>query len=138
MFSNLFIVWYKCLSEYISTENIKCSWLVGSNMDISHGMFKNATGHMDFKTDGQSSCYQGDTTHTDTEEYIPNDTFNNTDWPYRVPFAHGNVSIAPGLSDDKLVQSVNDLLHSELISLQGKDNIGKEFISVTDAELFYN
>ena len=107
-------------------------------MDISHGMFRNATGHMDFKTDGQSSCWNGDTTHTDTEEYIPNDTSNNTDWPYRVPFAHGNVSIAPSMSDDNLVQTVDDLLQSELISLQGTDIIGKEFIFVTDAEEFYN
>ena len=42
------------------------------------------------------------------------------------------------MSNDKLVQTVDDLLQSELISLQGTDIIGKEFISVTDAEEFYN
>ena len=36
------------------------------------------------------------------------------------------------------MQTVDDLLQSELISLQGTDIIGKEFISVTDAEEFYN
>ena len=86
-------------------------------MDMSHEMFSNATGHMDFKTDGHLKCHEGDTTYIENEEYIPNDTCNNNEWPYRVPFAHDNVSIAPGLSDDKLVQPVDDLLHSELISL---------------------
>ncbi|KAK2658748.1 hypothetical protein Ddye_005281 [Dipteronia dyeriana] len=42
-----------------------------------------------------------------------------------------------GLSRDNLVQPVDDLLHSELISLQDNDIIGKEFISVNDVEEFY-
>ena len=76
--------------------------------------------------------------HTDNEEYNPNDTRNNNDWSYHVPFAHGNVSTAPGLSVDDLVQPVDDLLQCDVIRLQEKDIMGKEFISVTDAEEFYN
>ncbi|KAK0582201.1 hypothetical protein LWI29_022749 [Acer saccharum] len=81
--------------------------------------------------------HEADATHTNNEEYNPNGTYNNNEWPYHVLFAHDNVSIAPDLSDDNLVQSADDLLHSELISLQVRDIMGKEFISITDAEKFY-
>ncbi|TXG66554.1 hypothetical protein EZV62_007829 [Acer yangbiense] len=110
----------------------------GSNMDMSHGMYSNRTGHMDLNNEGHSRWHEVDTTHTDNEEYNPNDMCNNNEWPFHVPFAHGNVFTDPNLSDDNLVQPADDLLHSELITtLQVRDMMGKEFISVTDTEEFY-
>ncbi|TXG48584.1 hypothetical protein EZV62_024459 [Acer yangbiense] len=109
----------------------------GSNMDMSHGMFTNGTGHLDLNNEGHSRWHEVDTTQTDNEEYNPNDTYNNNEWPFHVSFEHGNVSTAAVMSDDNLVQLADDLLHSELINLQVRDIIGKEFIYVTDAEEFY-
>ncbi|TXG63610.1 hypothetical protein EZV62_010604 [Acer yangbiense] len=109
----------------------------GSNMDISHGLFTNGTTYPDLNNEGHSKWHEADTTQTDNEEYNPNDTYNNSEWPFHVSFAHGNVSTTLVMSDDNLVQPTNDLLHSELISLQVSDIMGKEFISVTDAEEFY-
>ncbi|TXG73138.1 hypothetical protein EZV62_001717 [Acer yangbiense] len=73
--------------------------------DMSHGMFTNGTGHLDLNNEGHSRWHEADTTQTDNEEYNPNDTYNNNEWPFHVPFAH--------------------------------DIMGKEFISVTDADEFY-
>ena len=116
---------------------MECSWLVGSNMDMSHGTFSNGTRHLDLNNKGHSMWHVGDPTHTDNEEYNPNDTHNNNEWPYHVPFAHDNVSTTTGLSADNFVQPPDDLLHSELINLQVTDIMGKEFIYVTDPEEFY-
>ncbi|KAK0604242.1 hypothetical protein LWI29_013673 [Acer saccharum] len=108
-----------------------------SNMDMSHGMFTNGTGHLDLNNEGHSRWHEADITQTDNEEYNPNDTYNNNEWPFHVPFAHGNVSTTLVMFDDNLVQPADDLLHSEFISLQVTDIMGKEFISVIDAEEFY-
>ncbi|TXG67756.1 hypothetical protein EZV62_009031 [Acer yangbiense] len=102
-----------------------------SNMDMSHEMFSNGTEHLDLNNKGHPMWHEADTTPTYNEGYNPNDTCNNNEWPYHVPFANGNVSTAPGLSDDNLVQPADNLLHSELISLQVSDIMRKEFISVT-------
>ncbi|KAK0594891.1 hypothetical protein LWI29_001629 [Acer saccharum] len=105
---------------------------------MSVGRFSNRTGHMDFNNEGHLMWHEPVTTHTDNEcKYNPNDTCNNNEWPFHVPFAHGNVSTDPKLSNDNLVQPADDLLHSELITLQDRDMMGKEFISVTDVEEFY-
>ncbi|KAK0581374.1 hypothetical protein LWI29_013012 [Acer saccharum] len=110
----------------------------GSFMDMSVGRFSNRTGKMDFNIEGHSRWHEPVTTNTDNEcKYNPNDTCNNNEWPFHVPFAHGNVSTDPKLCNANLVQPADDLLHSELITLQDKDMMGKEFISVTDAEEFY-
>ena len=107
-------------------------------MDMSVGRFSNRTGHMDFNNEGHSMWHEPVTTHTDNEcKYNPNHTCNNNEWPFHVPFAHGNVSTDLKLSNDNLVQPADDLLHSELITLQDRDMMGKEFISVIDAEEFY-
>ncbi|KAK0579596.1 hypothetical protein LWI29_028430 [Acer saccharum] len=93
---------------------------------------------MDFNNEGHSRWHEPVTTNTDNEcKYNPNDMCNNNEWPFHVPFAHGNVSTDPKLCNANLVQPDDDLLHSELITLQDKDMMGKEFISVTDAEEFY-
>ncbi|TXG51813.1 hypothetical protein EZV62_024337 [Acer yangbiense] len=93
---------------------------------------------MDFNNEGHSRWHEPVTTHTDNEcKYNPNDTCNNNEWPFYVLFADGNVSTDPKLCNDNLVQPADDILHSELITLQDKDMMGKEFISVIDAEEFY-
>ncbi|KAK3195835.1 hypothetical protein Dsin_027145 [Dipteronia sinensis] len=124
-------------------------------MDMNNEIYSNGTGHLDLNKEGHSIWHEADI-NTYNEEYNPNDSYNNNEWPYHVPFAHGGVSTAPGLSDEnpmqpsdddvstapglsdaKLVQPADDLLHSELITLQVSDIMGKEFISVTDGEDFY-
>ncbi|TXG55842.1 hypothetical protein EZV62_017155 [Acer yangbiense] len=121
------------------TENLKCSWLVCSKMNMSHGMFTNGTSHLDLNNEGHSRWHEADTTQTQTlnDEYNPNDIYNNSDCKFHVPFAQGHVSTTPVMFDYNLVQPIDDLLHSELVSLQATDIMGKEFISVTDAEEFY-
>ncbi|KAK3222743.1 hypothetical protein Dsin_009768 [Dipteronia sinensis] len=129
---------------------------LGSNMDMNDEIHSNGTGHLDLNKEGHSMWHETDTTHTYNEEYNPNDSYNNNEWTYHVPFTHGGVSTTPGLSDenlvqpadddvstapglsnDNLVQLADDLVHSEVIALQVSDIVGKEFISVTDAEDFY-
>ncbi|TXG53368.1 hypothetical protein EZV62_022537 [Acer yangbiense] len=93
---------------------------------------------MDFNNEGHSRWHEPVTTHTDNEcKYNPNDMCNNNEWPFHVPFADSNVSTDPKLCNDNLVQPADDILHSELITLQDRDMMGKEFISVTDVEEFY-
>ncbi|KAK0608530.1 hypothetical protein LWI29_031964 [Acer saccharum] len=104
---------------------------------MSHGLFTNRTRHLDFNNEGHSRWHEADTTQTLNEEYNPNDTYNNIDCKFHVPFAEGHVSTTPVMFDYNLVQPTDDLLDSELVSLQATDIMGKEFISVTDAEEFY-
>ena len=107
-------------------------------MDMSVGRFSNRTGQMDFNNEGHSRWHEPVTAYTDNEcKYNPNNTCNNNEWPFCVPFAHGNVSTDPKLCNANLVQLADDLLHSELITLQVRDMMGKESIFVTDAEEFY-
>ncbi|KAK0580650.1 hypothetical protein LWI29_004637 [Acer saccharum] len=104
---------------------------------MSRRMFTNGTSQLDFNNDGQSRWHQADTTQTLNQEYTPNDSYNNSDCKFHVPFAEGHVSTTLVMFDYNLVQPTDDLLHSELLSLQATDIMGKEFISVTDAEEFY-
>ncbi|KAK3222372.1 hypothetical protein Dsin_009397 [Dipteronia sinensis] len=125
-------------------------------MDMNNEIHGHGTGHLDLNNEGHSMWHEADKTHTYNEEYNPNDSYNNNEWPYHVPFAHSGVSITPdfsdenlvqpadddvsttpGLSDENLVQPADDLVHSEVITLQFSDIMGKEFISVTNAEDFY-
>ncbi|TXG60714.1 hypothetical protein EZV62_012077 [Acer yangbiense] len=86
---------------------------------------------------GYSRWYKADITQTLNIEYNPNDTYNNIDCKFHVPFAEGHVSTTSVMFDYNLVQPTDDLLDSELVSLQATDIMGKEFIFVTDAEEFY-
>ncbi|KAK2638096.1 hypothetical protein Ddye_025891 [Dipteronia dyeriana] len=106
-------------------------------MDNHIGMFSTGTGHLDLNSKGYLRWDDVDTTYIDNEELKKTDTSNNNEWPYSVPFGHGNVSTPLCLSGDNLVQPTDDRLNSELISLQDSDFMRKEFISVTDAEEFY-
>ncbi|KAK0586913.1 hypothetical protein LWI29_014328 [Acer saccharum] len=104
---------------------------------MSRRMFTNGRSQLEFNNDGQSRWHQADTTQTLNQEYTPNDSYNNSDCKFYVPFAEGHVSTTPVMFDYNLVQPPDDLLHSEFLSLQATDIMGKEFISVTDAEEFY-
>ncbi|TXG72936.1 hypothetical protein EZV62_001515 [Acer yangbiense] len=108
-------------------------------MDMSNEMYSNQTGHLDLNNKGHSRWHEADTTHTYNEQYIPNDTYNNNEWSYHMPFAHDNASTVLGLSNENLMHPAIGLLHnpSELMSLQVSDILGNEFISDTDAEEFY-
>ncbi|KAK0577467.1 hypothetical protein LWI29_033321 [Acer saccharum] len=100
-------------------------------------MFTNGTRHLDLNNEGHSRWHEADTIQTLNEEYNPNDTYNNSDCKFHVLFAQGHVSTTPVMFYYNLVQPTDDLLHSELVSLQAIDIMGKEFISVTDAKEFY-
>ncbi|KAK0586587.1 hypothetical protein LWI29_009221 [Acer saccharum] len=100
-------------------------------------MFTNGTRHLDLNNEGHSRWHEADTRQTLNEEYNANDTYNNSDCKFHVSFAQGHVSTTPVMFDYNLVQSTDDLLHTELVSLQATYIIGKEFISVIDAEEFY-
>ncbi|KAK0573561.1 hypothetical protein LWI29_009874 [Acer saccharum] len=100
-------------------------------------MFTNGTRHMNLSNEGHSRWHEADRTQTVNEEYNPNDTYNNSECKFHVPFAQGKVSTTPMMFYDNLVQPTDDLLHSELISLQVTYIMGKQFISVTGAEEFY-
>ncbi|TXG60642.1 hypothetical protein EZV62_015215 [Acer yangbiense] len=131
----LYILEPHSLPKFQSSKRYTGSGLTKINM--SHRLFTNGTTHLDFNNEGHSRWHEADTTQTLNEEYNPNDTYNNIDCKFHVPFAEGHVSTTPVMFDYNLVQPTDDLLYSELVSLQATDIMGKEFISVTDAEEFY-